>query len=85
MHWPQRPKGFLWRGEDGGGAEEKEGAECEVAGTDREETPRSIVVKTSAKNIQEPNSRLITRAFLPIWPMPDCSASARSKIGPVST
>lgn len=46
---------------------------------------RSRVVITSDKNSQEPNCSLMRQAFLPMMPRPDCSARARSRMGPVST
>lgn len=46
---------------------------------------KSSVVMISERKTHEPNSGVIRQAFLPNFPMPACSARARSRTGPVST
>ena len=48
-------------------------------------SPKSMVVIISERKTHEPNSGVMSMAFLPMRPMPACSARARSRIGPVST
>lgn len=42
-------------------------------------------VRTTARNIQDPNSSVMRHEFLPMNPIFACSANARSRTGPVST
>lgn len=46
---------------------------------------KSASIMISERKTQEPNSLVIKQVFLPISPMPACSARARSRMGPVST